>query len=96
MGTDPRFEAWIEQWPSAIVEAGGDESALRQAHEILGPAAVAAGQAVIAEWLQGLDGSLPDRSAMSVRSCQEVAAGERRSQATSAPTSVITTSPAQL
>ncbi|MDE2597381.1 MAG: glutamine amidotransferase [Sphingomonadales bacterium] len=54
MGLDERFNAWIEEWPESVVEAGGDEAALRAAHDELGPAAVAAGQAMIAEWLSGL------------------------------------------
>jgi GMP synthase (glutamine-hydrolysing) len=55
MGTDPRFDAWIEQWPESVVEAGGNEASLRAAHDALGPRAAAAGQAMIAEWLQGLN-----------------------------------------
>ena len=55
MGLDPRFDAWIEEWPESVIEAGGDEAALRAAHDTLGPAAVAAGQAMIGEWLAGLD-----------------------------------------
>lgn len=54
MGLDPRFNAWIEQWPESVIEAGGDEASLRAAHDTLGPGAVAAGQAMIAEWLAGL------------------------------------------
>lgn len=54
MGLDPRFDAWIEQWPGAVVEAGGDEASLRAAHDSLGPLAVAAGQAMIAQWLTEL------------------------------------------
>lgn len=54
MGLDERFDAWIEQWPEAVIEAGGDEASLRAAHDTHGPAAVAAGQAMIAEWLEGL------------------------------------------
>ncbi|WP_395334405.1 glutamine amidotransferase [Novosphingobium sp. BL-8H] len=54
MGMDPRFDAWIEQWPGAVVEAGGDEASLRRAHTELGPAAVEAGRAMIEEWLRGL------------------------------------------
>lgn len=54
MGLDPRFDAWIEEWPDAVVEAGGDEAALRQAHAQLGPGAVAAGQATISHWIAGL------------------------------------------
>lgn len=55
MGLDPRFDAWLEQWPEAVTEAGGDEASLRAAHDALGPAAVAAGQAMIAQWLDELD-----------------------------------------
>lgn len=54
MGLDPRFDAWIEQSPEAVVEAGSDEATLRAAHDALGPGAVAAGQAMIADWLAGL------------------------------------------
>lgn len=55
MGLDPRFDAWIEQWPESVIEAGGDEASLRAAHDTLGPMAVAAGQAMIADWLSRLD-----------------------------------------
>lgn len=54
MGMDPRFDAWMEQWPEAVVEAGGSETALRAAHAEHGPVAVAAGRAMIDEWLKGL------------------------------------------
>lgn len=54
MGEDERFEAWIEQWPDAIAEAGSDATALRAAHDAHGPGAVAAGRAMISEWLEGL------------------------------------------
>lgn len=54
MGLDPRFEAWIEQSPQAVVEAGSDQATLRAAHDEWGPVAVAAGRAMIAEWLEGL------------------------------------------
>jgi len=55
MGLDPRFDAWLEQWPEAVTEAGGDEASLRAAHDTLGPAAVAAGQGMVAQWLAELD-----------------------------------------
>lgn len=55
MGEDPRFDAWMEQWPEAVVEAGGCPQALRRAHDELGPGAVAAGRAMIADWLTGLE-----------------------------------------
>lgn len=54
MGLDARFNDWIDQWPGAIIEAGGDEPGFRAAHDALGPAAVAAGQAMISDWLTGL------------------------------------------
>lgn len=55
MGQDPRFDAWIEQWPESVVEAGGTEAWLRHTHAEHGPTAVAAGRAMIAEWLSGLE-----------------------------------------
>lgn len=55
MGQDPRFDAWISEWPESVIEAGGDERSLRDAHDRLGPGAVAAGRAVIREWLVGLE-----------------------------------------
>jgi GMP synthase (glutamine-hydrolysing) len=55
MGLDPRIEAWIEGGARAMAAAGTSESAIRADHERLGPAAVAAGQKMIAEWLEGLD-----------------------------------------
>jgi GMP synthase (glutamine-hydrolysing) len=54
MGEDPRFDAWIDQWPEAVVEAGGCPNALRSTHDELGPGAVAAGRAMIADWLAQL------------------------------------------
>lgn len=54
MGHDPRFESWLEKWPEAIAAAGTDADTLRAAHTAHGPGAVAAGQAMIAEWLTGL------------------------------------------
>lgn len=55
MGNDPRIEAWIEQGPHDIAAAGLDPDALRAAHAACGPRAVAAGQAMIGEWLAGLN-----------------------------------------
>jgi GMP synthase (glutamine-hydrolysing) len=54
MGEDPRFEAWIENGPAFIAEAGTSPEHLRGEHGIHGPAAVAAGQTMISEWLRGL------------------------------------------
>lgn len=55
MGLDPRFDAWLESGQEAIAMAGTDEHTLRAAHDVHGPVAVAAGQAMIAEWLDGLE-----------------------------------------
>jgi GMP synthase (glutamine-hydrolysing) len=54
MGEDERLEAWLEQWPDAVIEAGHDDAALRAAHAELGPRAVAAGRAMIGQWLTEL------------------------------------------
>ena len=54
MGIDPRFASWLDKWPEDIAAAGTDRETLQAAHEAYGPAAVAAGQAMIAEWLEGL------------------------------------------
>jgi GMP synthase (glutamine-hydrolysing) len=54
MGLDPRFEAWIEQGRETLAEAGIDEAGLRGDHDRHGARAVAAGQAMIAEWLETL------------------------------------------
>lgn len=54
MGLDPRFEAWIDQWPEALAEAGSDAANMRARHAECGPAAVAAGRRMMAEWLAGL------------------------------------------
>lgn len=54
MGMDARFDAWIEEWPESVIEAGGDEESLRAAHDEFGPGAVAAGQTMLGEWLAGL------------------------------------------
>jgi len=54
MGEDPRFEAWIENGPAFIAEAGTSPERLRGEHSAHGSAAVAAGKAMITEWLRGL------------------------------------------
>ncbi len=54
MGEDERFAAWLEQSPQAVIAAGSDEATLRVSHDRLGPGAVAAGRAMIAQWLVGL------------------------------------------
>ena len=55
MGLDPRFDAWVDQWPAALTEAGSSSAAMRAAHAEHGPAAVAAGRRMVTEWLAGLD-----------------------------------------
>jgi GMP synthase (glutamine-hydrolysing) len=54
MGEDPSFATWIENGSDFIAAAGSSPEALRREHQAHGPAAVAAGQAMIAEWLRGL------------------------------------------
>jgi GMP synthase (glutamine-hydrolysing) len=53
MGEDPRIAEWLEN-KDYIAEAGTDPETLRAEHDRLGPAAVAAGRALLAEWLSGL------------------------------------------
>ncbi len=54
MGDDPPFAAWMEQDADYICGAGVEAAALWGEHDRLGPAAVRAGQAMLAEWLAGL------------------------------------------
>jgi GMP synthase (glutamine-hydrolysing) len=54
MGEDPRFDQWLVNDAADIAEAGETPERLREAHDRLGPGAVRAGQAMIAEWLAGL------------------------------------------
>ena len=54
MGGDPRFEDWLHGSAADVVSAGLDAAALRADYARLGPAAVAAGHAMIAEWLEEL------------------------------------------
>lgn len=53
MGEDPRFAEWLEN-KAYIAQAGTDPGTLRADHDRLGPAAVAAGRALLADWLQQL------------------------------------------
>ena len=54
MGEDERFEHWLANDAADIAEVGSTPEALRAAHDRLGPPAVAAGRAMITEWLAGL------------------------------------------
>ncbi len=54
MGEDPRIDIWLED--EAYVEMGGlTVAGLRAQHDALGSAAVAAGQRLMADWLDRLD-----------------------------------------
>ncbi|WP_176591401.1 glutamine amidotransferase [Sphingobium sp. EM0848] len=55
MGEDPRFEDWLTHFWADLDIARQCGIALRQDHVDHGPGAVAAGRAMIGEWLSGLD-----------------------------------------
>jgi GMP synthase (glutamine-hydrolysing) len=54
MGLDERFHVWTSAWPDDVAAGGMTAERLRADHERLGPQAVAAGRAMIADWLAGL------------------------------------------
>lgn len=54
MGEDPRIEAWLRD-EAYITSAGTTVAAVRADYAALGPATVAAGRKLIAEWLTGLE-----------------------------------------
>jgi GMP synthase (glutamine-hydrolysing) len=54
MGEDPRFEQWLTHFRDDFHETGPTEENLRASHDAHGPGAVAAGRAMIGEWLDGL------------------------------------------
>lgn len=54
MGEDARFEAWLAAGEDYAAEAGTSVPALRADYAARGPAAVAAGRRLVAEWLTGL------------------------------------------
>lgn len=51
MGEDERFEHWLANDTAEIAEIGATPEVLRADHARLGPRAVAAGRAMIADWL---------------------------------------------
>ena len=53
MGEDPRFEQWLDGSDDYVGQAGLTIDQLRAQHDRHGPDAVAAGRAMIAEWLGG-------------------------------------------
>ena len=59
MGEDARFNDWVAEGLDYIAGAGTDAATLHADHGRLGPAAVRAGQAMIAEWLAGLSVAEP-------------------------------------
>lgn len=54
MGEDPRFEDWLTHFWSDLDVAGQCSVALRRDHDDHGPAAVAAGRAMIGAWLSAI------------------------------------------
>lgn len=54
MGEDPRFEDWLTHFWADLDSATQCPNALRRDHGTHGPGAVAAGRAMIGEWLEGL------------------------------------------
>lgn len=55
MGEDPRFEDWLTHFWADLDSANQCRIALRQDHDRHGPGAVAAGRAVIGEWLADVE-----------------------------------------
>lgn len=55
MGEDERFENWLASDGDQIAEVGKSPEELRAEYALLGPRAVEAGRAMIADWLAGLD-----------------------------------------
>lgn len=54
MGLDPRFDSWVDRWPHDIAAAGTTPERLRAEHDRHGAQVVAAGRAMIADWLASL------------------------------------------
>lgn len=55
MGEDPRFEDWLSHFWEDFHTCGMKDWEMRVAHAQYGPGAVAAGRAMIAEWLAQID-----------------------------------------
>lgn len=55
MGEDPRFGDWLTHFWADLDVARQCGIALRRDHDIHGPGAVAAGRAMVAEWLAGVE-----------------------------------------
>jgi GMP synthase (glutamine-hydrolysing) len=54
IGDDPQFEDWLDGSDDYVAQGGLAIPELRDQHEGLGPAAAAAGRAMLGEWLAGL------------------------------------------
>jgi GMP synthase (glutamine-hydrolysing) len=54
MGLDPRYDAWLAEGGDMMARAGTDPATMRDTHDRLGAGAVAAGQAMLADWLANL------------------------------------------
>lgn len=54
MGLDERFDSWVERWPHDVLAASTTPERLREDHARHGPVVVAAGRAMITEWLASL------------------------------------------
>lgn len=55
MGEDPRFGDWLTHFWADLDVARQCGIALRRDHDVHGPGAVAAGRAMVAEWLAGVE-----------------------------------------
>jgi GMP synthase (glutamine-hydrolysing) len=55
MGLDERFQTWTEEWTEDIAAGGTSAERLRADHAAFGPDAVAAGRAMIAQWLAAVE-----------------------------------------
>lgn len=54
MGADPRFEEWVEAWPHDVAAAGTTAERLLAEHAKCGAPSLAAGRAMLTDWLAGL------------------------------------------
>lgn len=52
MGEDERYHQWIDRWPEAVKESGKPAERLRAEQDEHGPRAVAAGRAMLGQWLE--------------------------------------------
>jgi len=55
MGEDERFYTWVDGWPHDVAAGGTTAEQLNADHARFGPASLAAGRAMMAHWLAGLE-----------------------------------------